>query len=434
MVLKAASLIDSPIKSNSDDFFEFDYLVSLLSARIDQCEKSLSDTVALYGPWGSGKSSILALTQHKSKSRHHWFLFDALRYQSHGDIIVPLLHFIASQAAPAHKLGFKKLSELLLNAARKYVSERLPETKIIFEGARQIDQAMNVKNGLPESYAVQVEHCFRQLISLILDQGQGRVVIAIDNLDRCRPDAVLLIIETLHLVLNVPGVTFIVAVDQDAIIRFINGRYLGNGTEAALYLEKIFPDYYRVPTPWSYDEWSQDQDPISRYLSGLTKNTEAKKIRKYVRTMWAIISYSQALKNPRRIKRIVRRLSLLKSPRWGENSAKFVGFFFLVALSDIWPHAYRAFYYAEPDEWESFIEWIVLDYDFQKAHKKSNITITERKLRLLAEDESLVEFIVATTQCFSSSEDFDIQAFNQSIIKNYNALWNLLDHVAQIGL
>lgn len=428
-----ASLLDDPIDSTSADLFEFGHLVRNISGRLENRRPEESETIALYGPWGSGKSSVLRLLKKERKSTTVWIDFDALRYQAHGNVVLPLLHQIA-RMTPENTDGVTQvILKTLFAAATDYVKDHLPGGKYLAEIVNQGSIALDPKTGLPESPATLIEESFRKLIKLFLDNGAKRVVIAVDNLDRCRPDAVLQIIEAIHLVLNVPGVSFLIAVDQDALIRFVNGRYQGTNNEAALYLEKVFPDYYRIPTPWTYDTYGPKDDPVRRYLIALIKNPECRKIAKYTRTMWYIISYSQALKNPRRIKRLIRRLSQIDSAEWGKNSDTFVGFFFLVALSDIWPHAYRAFFYADPREWKRFIDWI-LDVAELTRREERQMSATERKLREMGNDEAFAEFVVATAQCFNPGDDFSRDAYKNSIIHRHSRLWDLLDDVAKIGL
>jgi hypothetical protein len=430
---RIASLADDPIDAKKDDLFEFSYLVEIISRRLQSRSTDDSDTIALYGAWGSGKSSVIRLVKNEMNPKTVWVNFDALRYQAHGNVVLPLLHQVAQMAPAKNDKVTKLLVETLIAAASDYVKDHVPGGKYLDEFVKQGRITIDPKTGLPESPATVVESCFRELISLFIDNGSCRVVIAVDNLDRCQPSSVLQVIEAIHLILNVPGVSFLVAVDQDALIHFVNGRYEGSNNEAALYLEKVFPDYYRIPTPWTNDVYGSTTDPVARYLVGLVSNPECRKIAKYTKTIWMVISYSHALKNPRRIKRLIRRLSLLDSARWKEDSNSFVGFLFLVALSDIWPHVYRAFFYADPNEWSRLIDWI-LDVSEMTRRDERQMSATEKKLREMGKDEAFAEFVVATAQCFSGGDEFSLAAYKNSIIHRHSRLWGLLDDVAKIGL
>ncbi|WP_162145991.1 P-loop NTPase fold protein [Glycomyces tenuis] len=80
------------------------------------------------------------------------------------------------------------------------------------------------------------------------DAGPERIVLYIDDLDRCPPDVVVKVLEAVHLLLAQPVFTIVVAADPDWLLRSLNDHYgsvLQGGAEASgsgarHYLEKIF--------------------------------------------------------------------------------------------------------------------------------------------------------------------------------------------------
>src|SRR5690606_16413114 len=52
-----------------------------------------------------------------------------------------------------------------------------------------------------------------------------RVVVFVDDLDRCSPDRVLEVIEAIRLVMDVPGFVFVLAIDYDVLVRAVETRY-----------------------------------------------------------------------------------------------------------------------------------------------------------------------------------------------------------------
>lgn len=59
-------LRDQPIKSSSDDKFEYRYYVDIIKFIIEHSMSPIN--IGLYGKWGVGKSSILELLQIKLNS------------------------------------------------------------------------------------------------------------------------------------------------------------------------------------------------------------------------------------------------------------------------------------------------------------------------------------------------------------------------------
>ena len=77
-----------------------------------------------------------------------------------------------------------------------------------------------------------------------------RVVVVVDDLDRCLSGTVIAVLEAIKLFLSVPKMAFLVAADETAVRNAIAARY-GSGPGAAYlaerYLDKIVQIPVRVP-------------------------------------------------------------------------------------------------------------------------------------------------------------------------------------------
>ncbi len=72
----------------------------------------------------------------------------------------------------------------------------------------------------------QFEEMFREAVRLIGD-GQGRLIIFVDDLDRCLPEKAIEVLEAIKLFLEVPGTVFVLGMDREVIQRGIEARYGG---------------------------------------------------------------------------------------------------------------------------------------------------------------------------------------------------------------
>ncbi len=368
-------LHETPLTAAVEDRLNFQILANDLADRVckhyinqndKQIEASSIDTFGIFGSWGSGKTSILNLVKEKCGTKVVWIDFDALKYQTEEAVLVPLLHHLASHCNPQDAARF---FSGLVNSLATFVTDVVVATsgtKIKDEVATLLKNIRGIPENepaiaskLPESRARIIETKFREVISFIRKAHTDRVVIAIDNLDRCRPAALLELLEAVHLLLNTNNVTFIMALDQPACIRCIRKQYGFSASESALYLEKMIPDYFRVPDPWVNKKYKgkpkNSSDAILTYLNKLLNDYRCAGIIDRERELWEVIGSATILRNPRRIKRVIRRLSSFNKDWWKEHKDNFRAVLFLCVLSDIWPELYTAIPVTEPSDWQRFI-------------------------------------------------------------------------------
>ena len=240
------------------------------------------DPIALgiSGPWGSGKSTILKLIKAKLESlgavsedkRVLVVETDPWRYDpdvgAKGTLILEVLNalkteFEGGQGVPKKLEGaLKKLTKrvnwanALKLAARFSISLQLPG----------IDDLSNLVNedeaeGDPEPRNLdEFRNDFAELLADDQLKDLRRVVVLVDDLDRCLPDTVIDTLETMRLFLSVPKMSFIIAADEDRVADALRQRYpehegSSEKTEepARLYLHKIVQTTLRLPALSRFD-------------------------------------------------------------------------------------------------------------------------------------------------------------------------------------
>ena len=72
--------------------------------------------------------------------------------------------------------------------------------------------------------------------------------IFIDELDRCRPNYAVEMLETIKHIFNIPGVTFVVATDTDQLQHTVKAVY-GEGFDAKVYLGRFFNSRFSLKSP-----------------------------------------------------------------------------------------------------------------------------------------------------------------------------------------
>jgi internalin A len=89
-------------------------------------------------------------------------------------------------------------------------------------------------------------------VTQTFDNDEHRLVLFIDDLDRCLPEVALEVLEALKLYLNIPGLLFVAGLDDHVISQVIVGHYSKHSVDADKarhYLAKIFQvEYHMEPS------------------------------------------------------------------------------------------------------------------------------------------------------------------------------------------
>ena len=200
-------------------------------------------TVGIYGRWGSGKSSLLNAIQRNLSNDPNILpvFFDAWRYERSPHIVLPLLHRIdrAIEArAPADVK--QKIKEALLSVMRSITVTVGPLTVDPSRGfdAQPDARDLNVMNDA-------FTRPYEDMRSISEALGDRRIVVMIDDLDRCSSDKVVSALEAINLVMDVPGFIFVLALDYDVLVHAVEERY--PHTSGHVFIEKMVQVPVRVP-------------------------------------------------------------------------------------------------------------------------------------------------------------------------------------------
>ena len=93
---------------------------------------------------------------------------------------------------------------------------------------------------------------FKDLLRAFVDSSGGRVVVFIDELDRCRPDHALEVLETARNLLDVAGVVVVVTVNLEALEHAVESLQ-GTGCDAETYLRRFIDLRVELPPPKGAD-------------------------------------------------------------------------------------------------------------------------------------------------------------------------------------
>ncbi|KAA9325097.1 hypothetical protein F0P96_20585 [Hymenobacter busanensis] len=248
-------------------------------------------TVGIHGSWGAGKTSILSLIEAELKDDDTTLCltFNGWLYQGYDDtksaLMEAVVHALLSRrsvGASAVAMGkrlFKRINWLkaakvagslamtaatgMSPAALFGLPGLLASAKDLFadKEAKPAGTTVNVtveaeeEDWLkPEQATVPAQiQAFRdELQALIKEAGVERLVVLVDDLDRCLPTSVIDILEAVKLFLFVEGSAFILATDEQMIEYAVRRHFpdlpVSQAEYTKHYLEKLIQIPIRVPS------------------------------------------------------------------------------------------------------------------------------------------------------------------------------------------
>ncbi len=265
-----------------DGFKKFDLLERRLQGKqlsdlVEKIEDPL--VIAIDGRWGGGKSFFLKcwVGAHKIENNGsaETVYFDAFENDFLDDPLISLTSAIASRLTKEPETaGFIKRAKSA--AAVLGVPAARIALAVVTAGASEsagtmlqagIDASHGELDKRIESFWKQ-EECQRAamrdfrdaLTALTLPNGESgesrKLVVTIDELDRCRPDYALSVLEVIKHFFNVPNVHFVLGVNLEELANSVRARY-GESTNAHLYLQKFISVTLNLSTELQFHHGSE---------------------------------------------------------------------------------------------------------------------------------------------------------------------------------
>ena len=366
---KLRLLPDVPLcegKGSGKDGLRFEQYAQILArAALDTPEPF---TIGVYGGWGSGKTSLMRMIMQQVDSDTEedaigvWF--NAWRYEKEEHLIIPLLATIIT-AIDEHEsklsAGIKEGVRKLRDALRGILYGVSVKGKIGIPGLTEAELSVS-----PKDMADRYEKLSEMATERILDQSlyfrsftklddiakeiNGvRLVVFVDDLDRCFPDKAVALLENIKLVLNQPNIAFVLGIAPEIIQAYLQAKFKKEyGIKENLYedyLDKLVQLPFRIP------DAGQN---IEGYVRGLLKRKDVfgkipvKEFREKYEPLISICGPA-GKDNPRAIIRFLNRLLILKRVHEEKEKAEptgteisFVHFGITNAMQMKWKDVYRA--------------------------------------------------------------------------------------------
>ena len=239
---------DKPIALPEEDILGFNPLAEIIADSISKMEKPEGTVIAVNGPWGSGKSSVVNLVRHhlcNSRAAGVKIVdFKCWWFRGEEALTTAFFHELYSAFSPSlakkAKKAFSKLGQILSIAGTTLSAVGAFNAPLAGAG-----KAASVIGRLFSQQKETVENLHKE-ISNALKRDSSRYLIVIDDIDRLAPDEAILIFRLVKSVGGLPNVMYMLAYDRQLAEKIVAERYPSEGPH---YLEKIVQASFDLPAP-----------------------------------------------------------------------------------------------------------------------------------------------------------------------------------------
>jgi hypothetical protein len=309
---------DNPLEKETagQDKFDLCYRLGPIFDIIRHPKTAMPTTIAIYGDWGVGKTSAMkwleALVKEwneqpdgPEKTTIHPVWFYPWKYHEKEDVWRGLISEVI-------------LASINVKGADLSRVEKAAKQFGLFLG-RSFLHALGTVNEMAESVIQKTIEEFkrvdhpeqaylnvfeRDLEKWVKDtmKGNNRMVIFVDDLDRCMPEIALQVLEALKLYLNIKKLIFVVGVDRDVIEQLVKKHYIELGlddSKSGNYLAKMFQTEVTVgPSERQVTDYLDEQLEQIEYFSKKYLTADEKSLFKELIGKFAD-------RNPRQVKRLI---------------------------------------------------------------------------------------------------------------------------------
>lgn len=270
-----------------DDVLERKATSKQLSELVERIEDPI--VLALDDKWGSGKTFFLkrwvAAHTGENNGTATTIYFDAFENDYLTDPLISIITAVCARLPDAQAATAKKWKSVAAKLAKPALGIAL---SVATFGAKQyLDEIGDViadaasgeaKDAVQDLWDIEKDRKeavddFRSLLSELTQKSAAPIVIVVDELDRCRPDYALTVLEVIKHFFSVPKVHFILSINGKALENSVKARY-GAEIDAESYLRKFINVSFSLPRTIGE---RGEVDVVAKYASNLVSDMKLPK-------------------------------------------------------------------------------------------------------------------------------------------------------------
>src|SRR3972149_12102062 len=391
-------------------------------------------TIGIYGEWGTGKTTLMKSIERNLVSKDVlanqqkilpiWF--NAWKYEREENLAtVSLLKTVAYAMANHEKFsGLAKTIFKGLTIVGKDMMQQIAlqvASKKHDTDDKEIDEKMDYLNKMYRDsvYYEGLDKIKQEMHAIRNEDPECRVVIFIDDLDRCSPNKALEILESIQLFLDIEGFVFVIGLSHKTVRQLTANECKATGIRGEDYIKKIIQIPIRIPS------WSKESiiDLINNSIAPRLNSDYTKFLCQNSVMVARVVDY-----NPRQLKRFINNVIVAFETFASKKDSPEIQFneiFLFKILKSEWPEFYTEFIHNK--DFREIVRWMITKPRDLRKYFKYIKTFTEehpterknRRISLLHPLSARTNGRIADTQIDILS-DFD------------NDTWIFLDNVKDV--
>jgi hypothetical protein len=245
---------------------------------------SHSFVMSIDGAWGTGKTTFLEMWSKKLiQEKHICLKFNAWETDFAADPLIVLVKELSEKLKEMSSTFDPKLVDRLLSVTGTIAKRSIPVvvrllSSGVLDGSGIEKEVSNLTGKLAEdsinayeeskSAIAEFRDLLNQLVKENIEKNENRkIILIIDELDRCRPSYAIELLERVKHLFNIDGVIFILGIDRTQLAESVKALY-GSNFDARGYLKRFIDLDYSLPEPENnYCEYLFNHFEINRLLS-----------------------------------------------------------------------------------------------------------------------------------------------------------------------
>ncbi len=250
-----------PTEKHLQDFEKDKFNYKTLSKRIlDEVllKMELPNCFGFYGNWGSGKSTIINyIQQHlgektdESYKKVIFVYFEPWKYEysNQSDLLFALLNCIKKKHNNNKNVWKKIMVDVAVIGSSILRKTTLADTQEIVGDFKIFEDKFLNEHEIWIDKIEELQKNFEEVIAKTLKKNKAsKLVIFIDDLDRCLPENAVKLLEGIKNFLLIENTLFVIAIDRRVISEMVEKKYGLHDGYGDEYLTKIIHYYYELPT------------------------------------------------------------------------------------------------------------------------------------------------------------------------------------------